>query len=477
RVSRSPMAQAGLCRRHHRVRDRSAGQAPFQQPAGLGFNHHPQHRNQPAGRTRDLVRQRGFRPKSQGPCAMTAAAGVSSAAVASKAEERRAVGVACGAHALHDGYTDRIYVMLPIWQAEFGIGYAALGLLRTCYSGTMAALQLPSTLVAERLGVPLVLAAGTALSGIGYLVAGASAGFWTLVIALLIGGLGSSTQHPLASALVARAFAGSRSLKALGTYNFVGDLGKMTVPAAASLMLVALPWQPTVAVLGAAGIVAAGAIFLLTPRFARDLPPVAAKDEPTAAAATVTSPGRSRLGFPILLAIGMLDSATRMGFLVFLPFVLLGKGASLQTVGLALTLVFAGGAAGKLACAFVGARIGVIATVCLTEGLTTLGILALLPLPLEAGLLILPVIGIALNGTSSVLYGSVPELVAPQKRGRAFGLFYTGTIGSGAVSPALYGLLGDATGVPIAVMTVAGLCLLTLPAAIMLRPALPEASR
>jgi FSR family fosmidomycin resistance protein-like MFS transporter len=407
---------------------------------------------------------------------MTAAAGVSSAAVASKAEERRAAGVACGAHALHDGYTDLIYVMLPIWQAEFGIGYAALGLLRTCYSGTMAALQLPSTLVAERLGVPLVLAAGTALSGIGYLVAGASAGFWTLVIALLIGGLGSSTQHPLASALVARAFAGSRSLKALGTYNFVGDLGKMTVPAAASLMLVVMPWQPTVAVLGAAGIVAAGAIFLLTPRFARDLPAVAAQEGP---AATVTAPsrGNSRLGFPILLAIGMLDSATRMGFLIFLPFVLLAKGASLQTVGLALTLVFAGGAAGKLACAFVGARIGVIATVCLTEGLTTLGILALLPLPLEAGLLILPVIGIALNGTSSVLYGSVPELVAPQKRGRAFGLFYTGTIGSGAVSPALYGLLGDATGVPIAVMTVAGLCLLTLPAAIMLRPALPEASR
>ena len=38
-------------------------------------------------------------------------------------EERRAIGVACGAHALHDGYTDLIYVMLPIWQAEFGLGY------------------------------------------------------------------------------------------------------------------------------------------------------------------------------------------------------------------------------------------------------------------------------------------------------------------------------------------------------------------
>ena len=173
----------------------------------------------------------------------------------------------------------------------------------------------------------------------------------------------------------------------------------------------------------------------------------------------------------------MLDSATRMGFLIFLPFVLLSKGASLPTVGLALTLVFAGGAAGKLVCAFIGARIGVIATVCLTEGLTTAGILALLPLPLEAALLLLPVIGVMLNGTSSVLYGSVPELVEPAKRARAFGIFYTGTIGAGAIAPALYGLVGDALGVPTALMAVAGVCLLTLPLTLALRPALPAAAR
>jgi MFS family permease len=144
---------------------------------------------------------------------------------------------------------------------------------------------------------------------------------------------------------------------------------------------------------------------------------------------------------------------------------------------LALALVFAGGAAGELVCAFIGARLGVITTVCLTEGLTTLGILALLPLPLEAALLVLPVIGIMLNGTSSVLYGSVPELVTPEKRTRMFGIFYTGTIGSGAVAPALYGLVGDAFSVPVALMAVAGLCLVTMPLALVLRPMLPAASR
>jgi MFS family permease len=395
-------------------------------------------------------------------------------AAASKAEERRALGVASGAHALHDGYTDLVYVMLPLWQAEFGIGYAALGLLRTCFSGTMAALQIPSALLSERLGVPLVLSVGTALSGLGYLIAGASTGFWMLVIALLICGIGSSTQHPLASALVARAFAGSRSLKALGAYNFAGDIGKMTVPAAGSLMLVVMPWQPTVAIIGAVGFAVAAAVFLLTPRFAVEAASAAGE-----AKADTAAPDRpiDRRGFPLLMAIGMLDSATRMGFLIFLPFILLAKGASLPTVGLALTLVFAGGAAGKLVCAFIGARIGVIATVCLTEGLTTLGILALLPLPLEAALIVLPVIGIMLNGTSSVLYGTVPELVEPARRARMFSVFYTATIGSGAVSPVLYGLVGDALGPPTALMVVAAVCLLTLPLALALRPALPMHAR
>jgi MFS family permease len=164
-----------------------------------------------------------------------------------------------------------------------------------------------------------------------------------------------------------------------------------------------------------------------------------------------------------------------MAFLTFLPFVLTAKGANLPTIGLALTLVFAGGAAGKLVCAFIGARIGTIATVWLTEGLTAAAILALLPLSLEAGMVLLPMIGVALNGTSSVLYGSVPALVTPERRARAFSYFYTGAIGSGAVAPALFGIVGDLLGVTAAVAVVACTVLLTLPLALVLKPALPAA--
>jgi MFS transporter, FSR family, fosmidomycin resistance protein len=385
-------------------------------------------------------------------------------------DQRRAASIASATHALHDGYTDLIYIMLPLWQAEFGLDYAALGVLRSVFVGAMASLQIPAGMISEKFGGAVVLAFGTALAGLGYCLAGASAGFTMLLVALFIGGVGASTQHPVASALVAKAFAGPRSLTALGTYNFAGDLGKMILPATLSLMLLGMAWRPALSILGCLGFVLAVIIFIVTPRFASE-----SSTESYAKAEAIPPTLPQARAFPLLVAIGIIDSATRMGFLLFLPFVLKDKGASVQTVGLALTLIFAGGAAGKLACTFIGARIGAIGTVWLTEGLTALAILALMPLPLEGALSLLPIIGIALNGTSSVLYGSVPALVTPERRTRALSIFYTATIGSGAVAPTLYGLIGDRFGVWRALTAVALIVLLTLPLSALLRSALPRA--
>lgn len=384
-------------------------------------------------------------------------------------DQRRAASIAAVTHALHDGYTDMITVMLPLWQTEFGLDYAALGVLRSVYVGTMACLQIPIGVVSERFGAAAVLAIGTAVAGLGYCVAGTSSGFVMLLAALFIGGLGSSTQHPIASALVARAFAGPRTLTALGTYNFAGDLGKMTLPATLSLMLFVMAWRPALAILGCLGLVLAAIIFVVMPRYDHDGSGRQRTEEQMLQIATP-----QRFAFPVLVLIGVIDSATRMGFLLFLPFVLTHKGAGVQTVGFALTLVFAGGALGKLACTFIGARIGVIGTVWLTEGLTAAAILALAPLPLGGALCLLPLIGVMLNGTSSVLYGSVPSLVMPEWRTRALSIFYTGTIGSGAVAPTLYGLVGDAFGVWTALTAVAAVVLLALPLSACLRSSLPR---
>ena len=375
----------------------------------------------------------------------------------------RTLWTACAAHALHDGYTDLIYLLLPIWQAEFAIGYGALAFLRALAAASMAGLQVPMGHVAERIGGRATLALGTLLAAIGYVIAGTSAGLIGLCIALVVVGCGLSTQHPIASAAVSRAYQGD-ARGPLGTYNFAGDIGKAAIPSGASLLLAWMSWHHMLWALAVLGVIVAAAVAIFLPA---NLRPVhkSVKAEHHASG--------SRGGFSLLLAIGIFDSSVRMGFLTFLPFLLKEQGASLATVGQALALVFIGGAAGKFTCGWLGARFGVLATVLLTEAGTAVVIVAVLMLPLGPTLMLLPVLGVMLNGTSSVLYGTVPELAPAGHTERAFAIFYTGTIGAGATAPILFGILGDHIGAHGALMATAVTAAAIPPLAILLAPRLP----
>jgi FSR family fosmidomycin resistance protein-like MFS transporter len=110
---------------------------------------------------------------------------------------RRTLVVAGFAHALHDGYTDLIYVLLPIWQAEFALGYGVLAFVRALYAGAMAGLQIPVGRLSERRGGRMVLAFGTALAACGYALAGFSGGLLGLCVALALSGAGSSSLSDL----------------------------------------------------------------------------------------------------------------------------------------------------------------------------------------------------------------------------------------------------------------------------------------
>jgi MFS transporter, FSR family, fosmidomycin resistance protein len=369
---------------------------------------------------------------------------------------KRTLFMACVAHALHDGYTDLIYVMLPVWQAEFALSFATLAALRAVYVGAMASLQLPAGGLARRWGGRTVLALGTAVAAAGYAFAGTAGGFVGVCVALAIAGCGSSTQHPIASGMVSRAY-GTQGRGPLGVYNFAGDLGKSALPAAISLFLAFMPWRDALWIVCAIGFAVAAAIALYMP---------------IGGVATAKAPHGSRVvargGFALLLCVGILDSAVRMGFLTYLPLLLKAKGASLQTVGLALALVFIGGAGGKFLCGWLGARIGLLGAVIGTEAGTAVLILAILVSPVAASLALLPLLGVMLNGTSSVLYGTVPELTSAEHTERAFALFYTGTIGSGAIAPIAYGMLGDKLGLNEALIATAMTALAICPLAIAL---------
>src|SRR5262249_33492540 len=148
------------------------------------------------------------------------------------------------------------------------------------------------------------------------------------------------------------------------------------------------------------------------------------------------------------------------------------KGLTTASVGLALALLFAGGAVGKFVCGLAAERIGLIRAVILTEVATAVGIAAVVWAPLPIALAALLPLGVALNGTSSVVYGTVAELVVAERRSRAYGLYYTVTLGASALAPTLYGVVSDTVGVTPTLLAVALLVLATVPLALVMRTAL-----
>src|ERR1700675_82882 len=99
---------------------------------------------------------------------------------------RKALLAACVAHVLHDGYSDQLYALLPVWQSEFGLSYAGLAMVRALYYGTMGGLQVPGTRLIARIGPRAALALATFVAAAGYLVMALPCGFRGLCAGLIL---------------------------------------------------------------------------------------------------------------------------------------------------------------------------------------------------------------------------------------------------------------------------------------------------
>jgi MFS family permease len=383
-----------------------------------------------------------------------------------RAREKRTLATCCATHTLHDGLSDASYVLLPLLAQSFGLSLSQVGLIRSAHRAAMAVFQIPAGLVAERFGSRRLLALGTLLAGAAFVALGHAAGFWMLLGALFIAGAGSAVQHPLCSAIIAHAYPGDGRRAALGTYNFAGDVGKFAFGGLLSLALVAgIAWQTTVVAFGVVAVLTAAAVFVVVAdtRPARER----AAGQPASAGWGI----RDTRGFAALCAIEVIDSSTRTGFLTFIAFLLIAKGLPEGWAAAAVPLVLVGGMAGKLACGLLAERLGIVRMIVVTELATGAGILASLALPAVAAFLLLPLLGVVLQGTSSVLYATIGELVEEDRLPRAFGFFYT--IGSvcGIAAPLGFGLVGDRFGVTAAIAAIGVAILATVPLAMLLRTA------
>jgi len=375
---------------------------------------------------------------------------------------KRVLVAVCGAHIIQDGLVALQFVLLPILAQTFGLNYTQVGVLRAISNGAMSALEVPAGILAERYGERRLLVFGLVGAGLGYIGVAMAPGFITIALFFLLTGIGAGFQHSLASSVVVKSFTDTDRRRALGTYNSSGDAGKLAFTGVFSIGVGAgLAWNAIVIGLAVIAIGFGAAVSRLL-----------FNTDQTADSKQIEPAGASRLGqwgiinprrFSVLAVLVFLDSTIQTVFLTFLAFVFLDKGVSEGVATGAVVIALAGGMVGKFGCGYLAAKLGDRRAFIVVQVLTVFGLVALDLLPAMLALALLPLIGLVVQGSSTITYGSVADFIEPTRQSRGYALIYTLATASSVSGALILGAIADYAGLSVSLWVLALLAVITVP--------------
>ena len=288
---------------------------------------------------------------------------------------------------------------------------------------------------------------------------------------MLIVGIGGAYQHAPASDLVSRAYIAGGRRGALGLYNSMGDAGKLVFTGCFGLAVATgMNWPTVTLAYGLFTVVAAVGVHLALGSVGAGLAYRPKTGGGLTAGSVATGWGiLDRRGFSALLAAVFLDGMVQAGAMTFMAFVMVEKGLPLAIATFAAVALLVGGMCGKAVCGFLAERIGVRTAFTIAQVLTALGLLAVLVVPGGMAYVLLPIVGIALQGSTSITYGMVDDLVHADRTTRGFALVYAAASFASVAGPVGFGAIADAAGINTALIAMAVVAAATIVPGLLLR--------
>ncbi len=176
--------------------------------------------------------------------------------------------------------------------------------------------------------------------------------------------------------------------------------------------------------------------------------------------------------FAALLATVFFDSMVQSGVLTFSAFVMIAKGVPAPIATVAAVLVLIGGMFGKALCGFLADRFGVRPTFALLQVLTATGLVLLVITPITASYILLPALGVVVQGTTSITYVIVNDLVHPERTARGYSMIYGASSFAALAGPMGFGLIGDQFGIEFTLIAMATTAIIAIFPCWFLKPSL-----
>jgi MFS family permease len=330
-------------------------------------------------------------------------------------------------HALSHFYVLALPPLFPLLKADFGVSYAALGLLVSLFNLVTGVFQVPAGVLVDRLGARNLLAAGLAILGICFAGIAVAPSYWMVLVLISVAGIGGSIFHPADYAIITGSVEEKRLGRAFGLHTFTGSAGIMAAPLTMTLLTASFGWRPALLIVALLSFAVLACLYIFGGLL---------RDESSVAVETQAGPAKPESSAGVLLSAPILTMTV----------LVTSQGTELETANLLLTVFLVASAGGIL----LG---GQMADRTRRHGLTAaLAMVASAVLIVIVGGFSLPAIAVGLSfGAMGLLQGvirpardlMVRAVTPPGAAGRVYGFVSTGYNIGNAVIPVLLGWLVD----------------------------------
>ena len=378
-----------------------------------------------------------------------------------KNKTNKILAFSCSNHIVSDLYFAIMYPLLPYIAITYQLNYTQTGLIKTVFDLGAALTQLPAGIISDRISEFWLIGGANIWVGIGVILMSFATTNVMFLGMSFITGIGGGVQHPVGARFVSRGSDTKSLFTSIGILNFSGDLGKIMAPIIVAVLVVSFGWQKCLLFVGITGIIVVIGSLLMSLSISRS--PSSANDKQTPTKTKTSNlPPVIDSQFVVLMAAGFIDSMIRTATLTFIPFLFISKGMSTLRTTLIFTILYSGGAIGKFSSGWLSDRYNAFSIIFATKIVVSILLPIILITNIPIGTVLVFLLGIGLNGTSSVLYGIVAQITNSETRGKAYGIYYTSTEVGVAIAPILFGFIADTYSLNISMIGISIVSLLVI---------------
>ena len=356
--------------------------------------------------------------------------------------ESRVFWTLSAAHLVNDSYVFFLPTLLPFLIPALGMSLTEAGLAVGIYQVTSSLAQPLLGHLADRYPLRWMSFVGLAATAVGAAGQGVAPNYPVLLLLMIVGGLGTSAFHPVATATVSDLARVARG-RTMSLFITAGNLGLAVGPAALRLGLPS--WGPAITLpLAIPCLLLAIGVYLTVP--AR-----AVRERRTGSLGSILAKHRVVLGK--LLAVATLRSWANVALGTFLPLLLVERGYPAEDGATALAVLLFFGGLGGLVGGFLSDRIGRDAVIVGSLLVSPPCAWLMLHGPGPALWVGAALVGLTLTGAMVALTVRAQELM-PDSVAMVSGLMLGFTVGMGGLAVAPLAALAEGIGLA----SVADLC-------------------